>query len=275
MAVHPNGDGAWGRNRVYTHFGFDTFIHQGNWAVPYEYMREYISDACNFKEIIYRYEERNKEVPFFLFNVTIQNHGSYQGDVPADIDIVRAGNTPGENMGDITELQNYINLLKITDDAFEEFVSYFANVEEPVIICMFGDHQPVWDEDFYNIMFEGQELTDRERNLRKYMVPYVIWANYDVQWKEYGDMSANFLPAVLVECAGLQLPSFYQYLMGLHEEYPVLTKRGCLDRDGKLTDIADIWDTDQIRRYRMFQYNQLYVEEYQREIFEEVEAVLQ
>ncbi len=88
-------------------------------------------------------------------------------------------------------------------------------------------------------------------------------------------MSANFLPAVLVECAGLQLPSFYQYLMGLHEEYPVLTKRGCLDRDGKLTDIADIWDTDQIRRYRMFQYNQLYVEEYQREIFEEVEAVLQ
>lgn len=65
MAVHPNGDGAWGRNRVYTHFGFDTFIHQGNWAVPYEYMREYISDACNFKEIIYRYEERNKEVPFF------------------------------------------------------------------------------------------------------------------------------------------------------------------------------------------------------------------
>ena len=275
MAVHPNGDGAWGRNRVYTHFGFDTFIHQGNWSVPYEYMREYISDACNFKEIIYRYEERNKEVPFFLFNVTIQNHGSYQGDVPADIDIVRAGNTPGENMGDITELQNYINLLKITDDAFEEFVSYFANVEEPVIICMFGDHQPVWDEDFYNIMFEGQELTDRERNLRKYMVPYVIWANYDVQWKEYGDMSANFLPAVLVECAGLQLPSFYQYLMGLHEEYPVLTKRGCLDRDGKLTDIADIWDTDQIRRYRMFQYNQLYVEEYQREIFEEVEAVLQ
>lgn len=275
MAVHPNGDGAWGRNRVYTHFGFDTFIHQGNWAVPYEYMREYISDACNFKEIIYRYEERNKEVPFFLFNVTIQNHGSYQGDVPADIDIVRAGNTPGENMGDITELQNYINLLKITDDAFEEFVSYFANVEEPVIICMFGDHQPVWDEDFYNFMFEGQELTDRERNLRKYMVPYVIWANYDVQWKEYGDMSANFLPAVLVECAGLQLPSFYQYLMGLHEEYPVLTKRGCLDRDGKLTDIADIWDTDQIRRYRMFQYNQLYVEEYQREIFEEVEAVLQ
>lgn len=102
-----------------------------------------------------------------MFNVTIQNHGSYQGDVPADIDIVRAGNTPGENMGDITELQNYINLLKITDDAFEEFVSYFANVEEPVIICMFGDHQPVWDEDFYNIMFEGQELTDRERNLRK------------------------------------------------------------------------------------------------------------
>lgn len=275
LAVHPNGEGAWGRNRVYRLLGFDDFIHQGNWEVPYEYIGGYISDACNFNEVIQRYEERDENAPFFLFNVTIQNHGSYMGEIPMDIGVTRIGETQTEEMGDITELQKYMNLIKITDEAFEEFVEYFDQVEEPVIICMFGDHQPIWRNDFYNIIFAGQELTEQEQNLKKYIVPYVIWANYDVAWKEYGDMSANYLPAALLECSGLQLPPYYQFLMEMHEEYPVLTKRGCLDQNGNLIDIMNIWDVDLIYKYRMFQYGQLYVEEYQKAIFEEVGTLMQ
>ena len=151
----------------------------------------------------------------------------------------------------------------------KELVAYFEQAETPVIICIFGDHQPLLGDNFYEAVFAGNNMSEQERNLQKYIVPYVLWANYDVDWKEYGDMSANYLPAAVLECAGLQLPPFYQYLMGLHEEYPVLTKRGCLDREGKLVDIMDIWDTESIRGYRMLQYNQLYAEDYQRDIFEE------
>lgn len=43
-----------------------------------------------------------------------------------------------------------------------------------------------------------------------------------------------------------------------------------MDKDGKLVNIEDIWETEQIRQYRMLQYNQLYVEKYQKGIFEEV-----
>ena len=55
--------------------------------------------------------------------------------------------------------------------------------------------------------------------------------------------------------------------MELHREYPVLTKIGCLDKEGKLVDIADVWDEDLISRYRMFQYNQLYMKDYLEDIF--------
>jgi len=271
MAVHPNGEGTWSRNRVYRYFGFDEFIHQGNWEVPYEYVGGFISDACNFKEVIQRYEERDKEAPFFLFNVTIQNHGGYQYDTPLDIGVLKVGETSAEEMGDITELQKYMNLINITDEAFGTLIEYFKQVEEPVIICMYGDHQPLLNEDFYDTIFAGQELSEQEQNLRKYIVPYIIWANYEVDWEEYGNMSANYLPAVLMECAGLGLPPYYQFLLGMHEEYPVLTQKGCLDKDGNLIDIKNIWEEDLIYQYRMLQYNQLYVKDYLGEIFGEME----
>lgn len=140
-----------------------------------------------------------------------------------------------------------------------------------MIICMFGDHQPILGDNFYEAVFAGREMTQQERNLQKYIVPYVIWANYDVDWETYGDMSANYLPAALLECAGLRLPPFYQYLMELHEEFPVLTQRGCIDRDGKLVNIEELWETEPICQYRMLQYNQLYIEKYQKGIFEETE----
>lgn len=274
MAMHPSGENAWNRNHVYSCFGFDEFVHQGVWEVPYEYIRDFISDECNFKEIVHRYENRNPDAPFFLFDVTIQNHGGYYKEIPLDIDIVNIGETAAEEMGDVYDVRTYVNLMKISDDAFGELVGYFEKVENPVIICLFGDHQPILKDSYYEAAFAGNEMSEQEMNLQKYIVPYVIWANYDVDWEAYGDMSANYLPAVLTESAGLQLPPFYQYLMELYEEYPILTKRGCYDRDGNFIDIEEIWDSEWIYQYRMFQYDQLYVEEYQQGIFEEAGALI-
>lgn len=275
MAMHPSGESAWSRKLVYAYFGFDEFIHQGLWEAPYEYVRGFISDTCNYQEIIHRYENRDPNVPFFLFDVTIQNHGAYYGELPIEINVTSVGGIPAEEVGYLYDVETYLNLIKISDDAIKDLVTYFQQVENPVIICMFGDHQPILGNDFYEAVFAGTEMSDQERNLQKYVVPYFIWANYDVDWDAYGDMSANYLPAALTECAGLQMPPFYQYLMELHEEFPVLSLKGCLDKDGKLVDIADIWEMEPIYQYRMLQYNQLYIEEYQKGIFEETEELMQ
>lgn len=269
MAMHPSGEAPWSRGKVYGYFGFQEFIHQGVWEVPYEYVRTFISDACNYREIINRYEKRNKDAPFFLFDVTIQNHGGYYGEEPKDVEAVSVGGVPAETVGDLRGLQTYLSLIKVSDEAIKELVTYFEKVDKPVVLCIFGDHQPLMGDNFYQSIFGGQNLSDGEQNLRKYMVPYIIWANYDIDWEEYGDMSANYLPAALLECAGLELPPFYQFLLELHREYPVLTKRGCLDKNGNLTDIRDIWEAEPIRAYRMMQYHQLYVKNYRRDIFEE------
>ena len=132
---------------------------------------------------------------------------------------------------------------------------------------MFWDHQPILENTFYEAVFSDSSLTEREENLKKYITPYVIWANYEVDWEEYGDISANYLPAVLAECSGIELPPFYKFLSELRETYPVLTTRGCVDNNGNLVDISDIWETESVQQYRMLEYNQLYVKDYLNGIF--------
>lgn len=270
MAMHPSTANAWNRKNVYAFFGFDEFISEDKWEVPYEYVQSFLSDACNYNEIIHRYEARNKNAPFFLFNVTIQNHGSYYGQTPVNIKVTNVGGTPAQEAGYLYDLETYLNLMKLSDNDLKNLITYFEQVKDPVIVCIFGDHQPALSADFYKNIFNGAEDLKQEQNLQKYIAPYLLWANYDVDWKEYGDMSANYLGAALLECAGLELPPFYRYLAELHKAYPVLTKRGCLDQDGNLMNIKDIQETDWISQYRMLQYNQLYVKTYQQEIFEGV-----
>ena len=40
------------------------------------------------------------------------------------------------------QAEQYLSLVKKTDDAFKQLVEYFSKVKEPTIIVMYGDHQP-------------------------------------------------------------------------------------------------------------------------------------
>lgn len=257
MAMHPSGPAAWNRQKVYDYFGFDEFIDASEFQTPYLYQRSFISDECNFNEIIWQFEHKNEGSPLFLFDVTIQNHGDYYGGIDMPISILTVGETPAEEAGNLYNVKTYLNLMKITDDAFADLISYFEAVEEPVILCMFGDHQPNLGDSFYNVMYADSGLTQEEQTERKYITPYVIWANYDVVFPDYGDMSANYLGAALLECAGVGLPPYYQYLMQLQELYPVISYH-----------TIDTFENDEpIQQYRMLQYNHLIERNYLRELF--------
>ena len=257
LAMHPSSSGAWNRGRVYDFFGFDALIDSTKFQTPYLFVRNFLSDECNFNEIIWHFEHKEDGSPLFLFNVTIQNHGGYNGEIETPISILTIGQTPAAEAGDLLDAETYLNLIKLTDDAFADLVSYFETVEEPVMICMFGDHQPALKDTFYSAMFAGSGLTEEEQTELKYITPYVIWANYDVDFPEYGDMSANYLGAVVLECAGADLPSYYQYLLQIRKQYPVISYQTLLEQG----------DEEAIIQYQMLQYNHLMERNYRRELF--------
>lgn len=257
MAMHPSGPAAWNRGEVYPYFGFDEFIDQGEFQTPYLYLRDFLSDECNFNEIIWQFEHRDQEKPFFLFDVTIQNHGDYYGNMDMPLAITKVGGVAAEDAGYLYDAETYLNLMVETDQAFESLIQYFEQVDEPVIVCMFGDHQPHLGNDFYQAIFADSGLTEQEQTERKYITPYVIWANYDVDFPEYGDLSANYLGAVLLECAGVQLPPYYKYLLELQKQCPVISYE----------TVEELAQDKGILQYRMLQYNQLMEPDYIKDIF--------
>lgn len=257
-AVHPYSATAWNRDEAYPLLGFEKFYSVKDFE-NITYLRNFASDKTDFDFIISKYEEWRKqsEQPFYTFSVTVQNHGGYsasQGLVDTSIKI-----TNEEQANESAE--QYINLIKTTDVAFEELLSYFEKVEDPTVIVMFGDHQPSLPGSFYESLF-GKNSDDYtlEDTKKKYTVPYVIWANYDIQEGE-ANMSANYLSAYLMKVIGGKMTGYQKYLMDLYEEVPMITANGYCGADGVLHELGEKSAySDAIEEYQILQYNNLFDE---------------
>ena len=147
--------------------------------------------------------------------------------------------------------------MKKTDEAFEGLIDYFADADEPTIICMFGDHQPALSDCFYEAMFKDSGLTEEEQNALKYMTPYVIWVNYDLDMEDYGDISANYLGAVLLDAAGVDTSQYFSFLLDLMTYYPEISHR----------NVESIIGDEKITEYRILEYNHLVSKNIQVSVF--------
>lgn len=75
--------------------------------------------------------------PFYLFNVTMQNHSGYDQDfdnldMPISI----------EEKCDDPELKRYLNLIHHSDTALKSLIEHFSKQKDPTVIVFFGDHEP-------------------------------------------------------------------------------------------------------------------------------------
>lgn len=255
-AVHLATKDAWNRDVVYPLLGFQNFIGASD-VDHIEYIRNFASDQTDFDLLISKYEEARKQTddPFYTFTVTIQNHGGYsssQGLVDTPIKI-----TNDAQKDDAAE--QYINLIKTTDDAFQKLVEYFEQVKEPTVIVMFGDHQPSLSTSFYeSLIGKKSDQFTLEDTKNKYTVPYIIWANYDIQ-EEEKDMSANYLSAYLMKVIGGKLTGYQKYLLDLYEQVPMITANAYQGADGELHELDEKSQySDLIKEYQMIQYNNLF-----------------
>lgn len=83
--------------------------------------------------------------------------------------------------GDFPDVEEYLTLIKKSDDAFRTLIDYFDLVPAPTVILMFGDHQPNVDEIFYETMMKKplEEWSLKEAQVR-FEVPFFIWTNYEI-----------------------------------------------------------------------------------------------
>ena len=255
LALHPYLASGWNRIDIYEKEGFEHFYSQDDFTNPLMY-RKYISDQSDFEKIEELYENReNKDEPFYLFNVTMQNHGGFNklyDNFYEDVHIT-------DEIHQSQQADQYLSLVKKTDEAFRQLTQYFKNVDEPTIIVMYGDHQPSLESSFYDglLRADGGKVT-QEDMMKKYQVPFIIWTNYKIKSTTIDKMSANYLGAYVMQEAGLKLSPYQQFLMKLYKDVPVLSAMGTIDKDGNFySSYEDSPYKDMITEYQILQYNNL------------------
>lgn len=252
IAMHPMPGSNWNRSQVYERLGFDEFW---TWnEMEYRLLRWCPDDQSDFENIVKAYEQKAPGEDLFIFNVTMQNHGGY------DYEDYDSTVTLTDYPGKYPKAEQYLSLLRETDQAFQWLLDYFSSVEEETMIIMFGDHQPVVGEDFYDELY-GKPAKDRtlEEVQRQYVTPFLIWTNYASQEETIEKMSANYLPAYILKRAGFPLPAYHNYLLQLYEELPVISYIGIIDREERhyAWDQPTPWDT-YLNDYQTLQYNNLF-----------------
>jgi len=200
--------------------------------------------------MIESYEEADK--PFFCFNVTMQNHAGYDDDGNLPDKVTAKTNS---DAGDA--LNNYLTLLHESDKALEYLISYFESVKEPTVILFVGDHQPMLGKSFYEEQI-GKLLDEFsvEDVSQMYEIPYLIWANFDLNTEETLDVtSMNYLSEILFSVAVVEKTPWMEQLAAYRREYPIVTSN--FMRQGK-GDIVSLSVSDTLAEYQKYCYGILW-----------------
>ena len=143
---------------------------------------------------------------------------------------------------------------------FENLINYYKNTDEPTVIFLTGDHQPrIHDESMDSITNGEWRNWNDEEMMRRYEVPFLIWANYDIDKKIVEKTSMNYLQTILMETIDGELTGYQKFQQDLLKEIPVLTSNGYWGADGKFYSVDDKNSPyyDLIQQYAMLQYNDM------------------
>lgn len=251
IAMHPYNSTGWERNTVYPMLGFEETRFIKDWKNP-EKIRKYVSDRSAYEKIIEEYEKRDSQKPFFLFEVTMQNHSSYTDNYDNFSPDITIDGVSSES------LTNYLSLIKLSDEAIEELLGYFEAQQEPTLVVFFGDHQPTNSvvEPIWKLQGKsGGSLTDAEEALR-YKVPFFIWANYEIHEESHVETSANYLAVKMLSLAGIPLSPYQNFLSSLEQTFPVISSIRAEDKGGNSYTIKE--QREALGHYEALQYYQLF-----------------
>ena len=253
-AMHPYNASGYNRNRVYPLIGVDSFVTKEEF-VGAKKVRGLISDEADYDKMIDLYEQQKGNKPFVMFNVTMQNHNPYtkKSSFKEPIKVTSFQADP--------EVEQYLSLIHESDAALQKLIAYYEKQPEQAVIVFFGDHQPHLPDSFY-FQMTGKIPAGftKEEALKKYEVPFLIWANYDITEKEIDHISLNYLSTEMAVDTGQSMSAYQCFLQAMQQEISSLSDNGCYDAEGRYYTLEEAPESMQqwIREYKILQYYMLF-----------------
>ena len=104
---------------------------------------------------------------------------------------------------------------------------------------------------------ESRNLTEEDVE-KRYIVPYVIWTNFDIDGAQNEETSANFLGNKVLDIAGAGLYPYRSFLDEVKGSYPVFSAIRAADDDGRELTDREASDDELIQSYSRLQYYELF-----------------
>ena len=270
---HPGNEWFYKRDMVNKFLGFDNykFFEDGYSDMYYSNPHEdnpansgaILDDKYLFADIMDNFEaNKTSGKPYFNFSVTFQNHGPYDsGSLLNGIEYISrtdALSNEGYNI-----VNNYLGGIEKTLEALKEMVWRIDSSDEPIMLVLFGDHNPWLGDESYVYDELGIELEFAEGDglYNYYFTPYIIYTNAAAkkmtgnQALGYGgDFSVMYLMNKVFEVNDWKGNEFIKATGELKENIDILTGMSLYRENGAFTLWPSAKSREALDKFRYVQY---------------------
>ena len=241
--MHPSSGQTYKRKRAYALLGFERSTFREGMSEVTARVGDLPADSWFFPEILRLFRARPDARPYFGFAVTFQNHGGYLYR-PAP----QAVTVTGPQEPALTEANNYVNGLRLTDGAIGAFADALRDSGRPAVVVLFGDHCPSYS------LFGSSPGGGTDGLYRSHTTPLLVWANYDLNFSALPEtIPAYRLGAEIANLLGFRGDAYLNSLLPA----PALSHTGNLILSGgALTPDPGVWAKED-ERLLLLHYDRL------------------
>lgn len=194
-AIHNNKATFYGRNLIYSHFGFDTFTSIENMTDVEETPNGWAKDAVLTKCITDCLD--STEGKDLVYTVSVQCHGTYTPILTDEEAKIKVSGIEDETLSN--SFTYYVNEVKEVDDFIRQLIKTLSEYDEDIVLVMYGDHIP------------GLSLSnDIMKNNNIYTTEYVIWDNMGLEKKDQ-DITSYQLAAEVFDRVNIHEGNIFKF----------------------------------------------------------------
>ena len=195
-AIHNNEANFYGRRKVFSNLGFDTFTSEEYMAeqddtTPTDWMR----DRNLIKYIMQALDETDD--PDYIYTISVQGHGDYPEEPMIENPKIKVSGASSQ--AENYKWEYFANQMYEMDQFVKNLTDVLSEYEEDVVLVMYGDHLPTM----------GLKVTDVE-NKYLFQTQYVIWDNMGLEEKDK-NLAAYQMAAEVMNQVGIHEGNVFRF----------------------------------------------------------------
>ncbi len=214
-AIHNHRGVFYGRNKVFSNMGFDTFTSLEYMNNVMKTPKNWAKDAILTEQIMDALESTDGQD--YIYTISVQGHGKYPTEQVIENPSVTVTKADSEEQR--WQYEYYANQVYEMDLFIKELTDTLASYDEDVILIMYGDHLPALD----------MEESDMKSG-SLYKTQYVIWNNFGMK-KEDKDITSYELTSEVLSRLGISTGLMTKYQQNHKDDADYLADLEALSYD--------------------------------------------